>query len=98
MDPNSILTQGEWNLIGDQRRRINFALLAGIGGKFRFKRTYVLLDIRYHRLLQNISSDSNRFNNDELLNTFNYVDNDFRLQSLNISAGLGVFLFRSKKR
>lgn len=84
--------------IGDQRKRVNFALLAGVGGKLRFKRSYLSLDIRYHRLLQNVTSDSNRFTNDEMINTFNYADNDFRLHNYNISAGVGIFLFRSKKR
>lgn len=84
--------------IGDQRKRFNFAILAGFGGKFRYKRSYISLDIRYHRLLQNISSDTNRFTNERLLNTFNYADNDFRLHSLNFSAGVGLFLFRSKRR
>jgi hypothetical protein len=84
--------------IGDQRKRFNFAILAGLGGKFRFKRTYLSIDVRYHRLLENVTSNSNRLGNDRLLNTFNYVDNDFRLHNLNISVGVGLFLFRSKKR
>lgn len=84
--------------ISNQRKRLNFAILAGVGGKLRFKRTYLSIDVRYHRLLENIASDSNRFNNESLLNTFNYVDNDFRLHNLNISAGVGLFLFRSKRR
>lgn len=84
--------------IGDQRKRLNFAFVAGLGGKFRFKRSFISVDLRYHRLLQNISSDSNRFTNEELLETFNYVDDDFRFHNLNISAGVGIFLFRSKRR
>ena len=84
--------------IGEQRKRFNFSVLAGFGGKFRYKRSYVSIDIRYHRLLENVVSNSNRYANDRLLNTFNYADNDFRLHSLNISAGVGLFLFRSKRR
>jgi hypothetical protein len=83
---------------GDQRRRFNFAFLAGLGGKFRFKQSFVLLDVRYHRLLQNVADGTDRFANERLLNTFNYVDNDFKLYSLNINVGAGLFLFRSKKR
>lgn len=82
----------------DQRRRFNFGLIAGLGGKFRFKQSYVLLDVRYHRLLQNVTDKTNRFSNDRLLNTFNYVDNDFKLYSININVGAGLFLFHSKKR
>ncbi|MCB0633302.1 MAG: hypothetical protein R2824_29845 [Saprospiraceae bacterium] len=84
--------------LGDQRRRFNFALMAGLGGKFRFKQTYVLLDVRYHRLLQNVVDGTDRYLNDRLLNVFNYVDNDYRLYSLNINVGAGLFLFHSKKR
>lgn len=84
--------------LGDQRKRFNVALLAGLGGKIHIKRAYFVLDLRYHRLLRNIASDSNRYTNEELLNTFNYVDDDFRLHNLNVSLGAGIFLFRSKKR
>lgn len=84
--------------IGDQRKRFNFSILAGLGGKFRYKRSYISIDIRYHRLLQNVNSDSNRFGNGRLLDTFNYADNDFSLHSFNFSAGVGLFLFRSKRR
>ncbi|PHN07527.1 hypothetical protein [Flavilitoribacter nigricans] len=84
--------------IGDQRKRFNFSLLAGAGGKFRFKRTYVSFDVRYHRLMQKVTSNSERFTNDALLNTFNYADNDFKLHSVNCSIGVGLFLFRSKRR
>lgn len=84
--------------IGDQRRRFNFAILVGVGGKLRFKRSYLQIDVRYHRLLQSVSSESNRFGNEELLNTFNYADDDFRLHHLNFNIGAGLFLFHSKHR
>lgn len=84
--------------LGDQRNRFNFALIVGAGGKIRFKRSYLLLDVRYHRFLNPLVSDTNRFTNDELVQTFNYVDNDYKIYSLGIQVGYGVFIFRSRKQ
>lgn len=83
---------------GEQRQRFNAALQAGLGGKFRFKQSYVLLDVRYHRLLRNVVDEAGRFANEQLQQTFNYVDNDFKLYSLHINIGAGLFLFHSRKR
>lgn len=84
--------------IADQRNRFNFAFMAGAGGKVRFKRSFILLEVRYQRLLNKMVSDSNRFNNEELLQTYNYVDNDYRIHSLGVQVGYGIFFFRSRKR
>lgn len=84
--------------IQDLRNKSNVSLVAGAGMKFHFKRYFFLVDLRYHRLLRNLADTQNRQANPILLQTYNYLDNDFRLHQLGFSGGVGFFLFKSKKK
>lgn len=82
----------------DRRTSLNFGLLLGAGLQYRFKRFYVVADLRYHRILNSLVKENNRYNPSDLSTVLNYVDNDFQLRSLGVSVGTGFFLFKSTRK
>ncbi len=80
------LTGPELDII-DDRSKINFSAVIGGGIKYKTKRGYFMLDLRYNLgFLNNVNKD-NRYANDEKIWYYNYVDDDFTLNNLYISLG-----------
>ncbi len=82
----------------DFRNNINTSFIAGAGIKLHRRGFFFGIDLQYSRTLRNLTDTKSRYSNPLLLETFNYVDSDFRLNSFCIRAGVGCFLFKSKRK
>ena len=75
----NLIPGGEENL----RSQNNYFWMAGVGLKLMpivfERRLYVFAEWRYQRLLRNMVNTSNRYQNDQLVFDFNYLDNDVRI-------------------
>ncbi len=85
-------------LLKDLRNSINSSFIAGLGVKLHRRGFFFGADVHYSRMLRNLTETKNRYSNELLLGTFNYADSDFRLSSFTVRAGVGCFLFRSKRK
>ncbi len=81
----------------DQRLGLNGSLLAGAGARWHFERLYLQADIRFSHTLQSLVDGENRVN-PELVESLNYIDDDFRLNNLLFTVGAGAYLFNTKAR
>ena len=82
----------------DLRKRLNYALTAGLGIKYKIGINYLLLDIRYSRSMLNSTQADKRYSQNELSFRYGYVDHDIRLSNLSISLGYTRAIFKHKKR
>ena len=80
------------------RNTTNLSFLIGGGIKFNFQRVYLNLDLQYNRMLRNLVDENKRFDNPNIVENFRYVDNDFKLDRLGLTMGIGLNLFKSKKK
>lgn len=78
------------------RNAYNISALIGAGVKYHVKKGYVMLDLRYNLgLMNNVNSDSDRWNNPDK-DPYDYVDDNFAVNNLFISVGY-VFPFYKTK-
>ncbi|MEM9859007.1 MAG: porin family protein [Bacteroidota bacterium] len=79
------------------RQTFNRSLIFGIGSTYRVKYNYLFLDIRYLYGLNNIVAIDNQYENERLLYTYAFVDDDKRLNSLAINMGFMLPLYKPRK-
>ena len=91
------ITGSDLDILAD-RSEINLALVGGGGLKYHVKKGYVMLDIRYHFGVTNQVVEENRFANDEKWANYQYVDDDFAMNNLFISAGYVFSIFKTRKK
>ncbi|NOQ25201.1 MAG: outer membrane beta-barrel protein [Bacteroidales bacterium] len=82
--------------IFSNRKPCNISALIGGGVKYNVKKGYIMLDLRYNMGFTNNVNGENRRAIQELWSDYNYVDDDFSLNNLFISAGY-VFSFYQTK-
>ncbi len=92
--PNSLNEFG----LGARRNNFNVAFLTGFGVKYKLRRYFIAVDLRYNQTLRNHVDDQTRFSSSDLQTVFNYADNDFSVRKLGFSVGVGAFLFRSIRK
>lgn len=84
--------------LNKMRNDFNYGFILGGGLKYKVGINYIVLNIRYTRGINNLVSSEKRYSNHELLYTFGYVDNDFRMDNLAISFGIERAFYKSKKQ
>jgi len=80
------------------RTAVNASIVAGIGSKFRLGRHFLVIEARYSRFLLNTINRTNRYDNDELLFEYNYVDNDYRMDNFSLSVGFELSFYKPRKK
>lgn len=75
------------------RRNASFTVLAGGGLKLYANRVYYFLEAFYGWTPTNIVATENRRANPDLINKYNYLDNDIHLHQLYFSLGIGYSVF-----
>jgi Outer membrane protein beta-barrel domain len=85
--------------MADLRRRLNYNAVGGLGIEYKRGRNILALEVRYNYNLQNIVKPENRYNNNELIFKYGYVDNDMLLNNLsfNIAYLHPLYKIREKK-
>lgn len=72
----------------EQRNRINYGWLAGVGVDYRIKRGYLTANVFYYRSAKNAVKDSERYSNDELMYKYYYIDDQFKINNIYLSFGI----------
>ncbi|MCU0443420.1 MAG: PorT family protein [Microscillaceae bacterium] len=85
--------------MSDLRRRLNYNAVGGLGIEYKRGRNILAFEVRYNYNLQNIVKTENRYNNNELIFKYGYVDNDMLLNNLsfNIAYLHPLYKIREKK-
>jgi len=83
--------------ISDQREQIVYALLGGLGFKYKIPRGFLVIDLRYQFGLNNMVKEENRYDMPRFWSRYYYVDNDYMLDYLSISFGYHFSIYQSKK-
>ncbi|MFO7829583.1 MAG: porin family protein [Bacteroidales bacterium] len=71
----------------EDRQSLNFSGIIGAGLKYRIKKGYLMLDIRYHLGFTNNVNASNRLQNNEMVWKYHYEDDMFSLNNVSLSVG-----------
>jgi hypothetical protein len=80
------------------RKKILYNGIVGLGVRYKVPRGVVMLDLRYNLGLNNIILPDKRFENQELIDKYNYIDDDFALNTFSISASYYFSFFKPKKQ
>ena len=78
------------------RNKINYGILAGAGVKLKIPRGYFYLDARYTIGL-NYQNTGDRYELDELAWKYQYVDPDFRVNTVMVGIGFVRSFFNPKR-
>ncbi len=85
----------------DRMKSFNFGVVGGLGAYYKIGKGDISLLANYFHSFANSNRGAKRYNYEELLYTYYYVDDDFKLHNLAISFGYSRFLnyqvYRSKK-
>lgn len=73
--------------INDKRNFFNYSLLFGAGAKYKFGIDFISFDLRYNLGLNDYSVSQNRFDNNQLLWSYQYQDDDFRIDNILFTIG-----------
>ena len=92
------LSSSSFDDIARQRHRSNLSLLAGGGFKFKIGRSYLSLDVRYNRWLQNMVDADNRYTNTELVYRYGQIDSDLTFDSFSSFIGFEIPFYRPTRR
>jgi hypothetical protein len=85
--------------MADLRRRLNYNAVGGLGIEYKRGRNIFALEVRYNYNLQNIVKPENRYDNNELIFKYGYVDNDMLLNNLSVNIAYlhPLYKIREKK-
>lgn len=84
--------------VSDLRNRSNVSIQLELGVRVHSSRYFVEFGIQYNQYLQSMANAENRKTNTELVNTFNYLDDDFTFHNFSLFLGTGVYFFKSKTK
>ncbi len=91
------LTENNYNIM-DQFNRYYCAALAGVGLQYKVPRGFLILDIRYHVGLNNMTISSKRYSDPVLVSKYYYLDDDFALNYLSVNIGYNFSIYQSRKK
>ena len=84
--------------ISDLRNKTNISIQLELGVRVHSNRYFVEFGIQYNQYLQLIANPAHRNNNTALVNTFNYLDDDFTFHNFSLFVGTGMYFFKSKTK
>ncbi len=80
------------------RKKILYSAVTGAGIMYKVPRGMITLDFRANFGLNNIVKEKLRYNNPGLMTRFNYLDDDFSLNTLSLSAAYYFSFYKPKKQ
>ncbi|MCG8409893.1 MAG: PorT family protein [Bacteroidales bacterium] len=97
IESNSDLTGVDVDIL-EERNALTFSALGGAGIRFDLKKGDLMIDIRYSYGLFNLVNSEKRFNNDEKIWYYNYIDDDFSVNNAYVSIGYILPFYSTKRR
>lgn len=80
----------------DDRTAFNYSLIVGGGIKYKIKKGYLLLDLKYNFGLNNVVNGDNRYTDSEKVFYYNYTDDNFSLNNFYLSVGYMFSFYKTK--
>jgi hypothetical protein len=91
------VTENNYNT-QNQRQQFYYAALIGGGLEYKVPRGYLVLDIRYHIGLNNMTVKKERYSDPVLLSKYFYINDDFAINYLSINIGYYFSIYQSRKK
>jgi hypothetical protein len=89
---------GENEDISYYRKNILYSGIAGAGIRYKVPRGVITLDLRANLGINKIVRSDRRWDNQELIDRFHYLDDDFSLNTFSLSAGYYFSFYKPKKQ
>ncbi|MBN1159568.1 MAG: PorT family protein [Bacteroidales bacterium] len=97
-DPDLPPVSGEYTSVKDQRKNFMYAFVAGGGMRYKVPRGVISVGLRMNFGLNNIVKSAERYYNPLLLSKYYYVDDDFTLNTLTLTAGYYFSFYTPSKQ
>jgi hypothetical protein len=91
------VTENNYNIM-KHRNQFYYAALGGVGIEYKVPRGYLVLDIRYHAGLNNMTIGSKRYSDPAIISKYYYIDDDFTLNYLSVCLGYNFSIYQSRKK
>ncbi len=79
------------------RRIFNFSAIAGAGMKYKVRKSYFYLDVKYFKGILKQNDPTERYSNNELVFNYYYIESDFKLNMLLFSFGYAISIYKPVK-
>jgi hypothetical protein len=89
---------GESQDMNSYRRNMLYSGIIGVGIGYNVPRGVLMFDVRYKLGLNNLVVSNKRYNNQNLINRFYYIDDDFTLNTLSFTASYYFSFYTPKKQ
>lgn len=96
-DAQNPRTGNKFNVLPN-RAQWAFGTFAGIGIKYRIKKSYLVLDVRYNFMLNLMNKPANRYNDLNTAFYYNYTDNDMKMNNIFINFSYVYAFYKPKKK
>jgi pyruvate/2-oxoacid:ferredoxin oxidoreductase beta subunit len=80
------------------RNKLTFSAVAGVGAEYKIGLGHLFVDIRYQYAFMNMVNGVNRYSLQNEIAKYGYIDNDYTMGALMISAGYNYPLYNPKKK
>jgi hypothetical protein len=84
--------------ISDYRKNLLYGGIIGAGIRYKVPRGMIILDLRVNLGLKNIVRSDRRYDNQNYLTRYYYLDDDFTINTVSISAGYYLSFYKPKKQ
>lgn len=82
----------------DLRNNITVSGLLGLGVEYKIGLGYLYADVRYHQAFMNMVKDTNRFELQEEIARYGFIDNDYKMSAMMFTLGYNYPLYNPKKK
>lgn len=100
-DSQDVLTSQKYTIEGNEgeeiRNKMNLSAMAGFGAKVQIKRNFLIFDIGYGLMLQDLINTDNVYSNTELVYKYGHVDNNFQFHNMSFTLGFQHTFYKAKK-
>jgi len=84
--------------ISDYRKTLLYGGIVGAGLRFKVPRGIVTVDLRFNMGLNNIVLPDRRYDNQDFVTKYYYLDDDFAINTVSLSAGYYFSFYKPKKQ
>lgn len=82
----------------DLRNTLTFSGLLGAGVEYKIGLGHAFVDVRYHYAFMNMTKDASRFDLQEEIARYGFVDNDYKMGAMMFTLGYNYPLYNPKKK
>jgi len=98
LENNHLPVTGSDISITNQRNKAIFNFVSGAGLKYSIPRGYFIIEMRYNFGLTNIIKPTTRFDNQELIFKYHYIDNDLIINNLQFNISYMTIIYKPQKK